>query len=103
MVNVLLWVIGVVCNYNTKTRRVNGFLFGVDPTEVMVGFASAFLVNVQYNQLHDMDSDVGAVGSVTGGRRIRCRPGVRARYHPGGGGWRHTRVRLRRMANILVA
>src|SRR3546814_14097044 len=45
MVNVLLWGIGVVCNYNTKTRRVNGFLSGLDPTEVMVGFVLDFLFN----------------------------------------------------------
>ncbi|HZW18839.1 MAG TPA: hypothetical protein VFF71_08560 [Luteimonas sp.] len=36
MANVLLWVIGVVCNYNTMTRRVNRFLSQNDPTEVMV-------------------------------------------------------------------
>jgi hypothetical protein len=36
MGNVLRWVIGVVCNYNTKTRDVNGFREVIDPTEGMV-------------------------------------------------------------------
>src|SRR3546814_5313778 len=55
------------------------------------------------SQLHDMDSDVGAGGSVTGGRRNRCRPGGRARIQPRGGVCRITRVRLAGMANRCVA
>jgi hypothetical protein len=38
MADVLLWVIGVVSNYNTKTRRVNWFVGGLDPTEDIGGF-----------------------------------------------------------------
>jgi len=36
MMNVLLWWIGVVCNYNTKTGPVNRWRRKSDPTEVMV-------------------------------------------------------------------
>ncbi|MBP6216823.1 MAG: hypothetical protein KA391_05520, partial [Luteimonas sp.] len=36
MMNVLLWWIGVVFNYNTKTESVNGRRWKIDPTEVMV-------------------------------------------------------------------
>jgi hypothetical protein len=39
MMNVLLWWIGVVSNYNTRTGKVKRFGNQIDPTEVMVAVA----------------------------------------------------------------
>src|SRR5690606_14834863 len=64
MVNVLLWVIGVVCNYNTKTRRVNEFLSDVDPTEVMV-WVDCRLLALDLNKIKYLreSSSLGECGS----------------------------------------